>query len=136
MEYLHKCSSCDRCHYHMNGGLEDGSKVLRCWLTDEEDEWVRSYLAKRHRPTWTVRYDQLQAEACQYTTLAAEYQFDVIAANGAPPLEYLWALSDSGQRLLTEDWYVKHALWLRGEGPRIRGKIEEFRCGVLLAISS
>ena len=75
-----------------------------------------------------MAYDEVQREACDYVNKAARYNFHLVTGCGNYPLWEVWSWHDNGTVIKTKERPdLQEALDLRGEGPRIRGKIEDVK---------
>ena len=83
---------------------QEGSKVVRCWLSDEEDRWLRDEVfgCLHNGDHLAMAYDKVQREACDYVNKAARYNFHLVTGCGNYPLWEVWSWHDNGTVIKTK----------------------------------
>ena len=103
-------------------------RVLRCWLTSEEEKWLEAELSKLSGTGPPEGFDQLYSElqdrACKYATEAARYRWDIDSGQGRVPLRQLHPAG--GMRPNRDDPEILSSLYLIEEGPKLRGLLSQF----------
>lgn len=109
---------------------QQGNKVVRCWFTEVEEQWLVENLQELSTGTdvdeFNRRYQALQQKASAYATRAARYLLALETGQGRIPIRSLYSAIADGTSLDHGDPEIADSLNLMREGPALKGVAAAF----------
>ncbi len=116
---------------------QEGQTIVRCWLTRQEDEWLRTKilgtLPKGKRTHMTNVYESLQSEMCRYIGKARQYELGRLLSDN-PPLDTIASAVDGGAIVNRNNSVVAEAVYLLETEKRLRSDLEAFLRDLVLTL--